>query len=96
MKLIGKYCKAYPVSRFRDFPEWHEDLDYVSQADGQPKGEEMARTSLTDSDHLYLQEDYTVTHGIYRDENVVYKRITPAWISFCINQLHFRVPDRRE
>lgn len=74
---MERYCKAYPVERFEEFPGWGKKN--VS------KGEESAK-------YLYLHQDYTVTDGIFSGENVVYEDLTPEWIEFCQNALRFEVP----
>jgi hypothetical protein len=47
---------------------------------------------LTEADYLYLQEDYTVTDGIFIDENTIFADVTPEWITFCKNHLNFDTP----
>jgi len=47
---------------------------------------------LTEADYLYLQEDYTVTDGIFIDENTIFADVTPEWITFCKNHLNFDIP----
>lgn len=93
MAKMGDYCKAYPVSRFREFSGWTENLSNLRK----PKerdGEENAkvRSELTDSDYLYLQEDFTVTDGIFLEQNVIFDNVTPEWKAFCLNELKFEVP----
>lgn len=44
-------------------------------------------------DVLFIQEDLTVTEGVYLDEGVVFNRVTPEWEKFCEEQLGFRVPE---
>ena len=46
-----------------------------------------------DRPHLYLQENYTVTDGIFLDEGVVFDRVTPEWIAFCTERLEFAMPE---
>jgi hypothetical protein len=48
---------------------------------------------LTDGDFLYLQENYVVTDGIFKDENVIFDDVTPAWIAYCQDVLKFEIPD---
>jgi hypothetical protein len=47
---------------------------------------------LTDKDHLYLQENYVVTDGIFIDEDIIFDDVTPEWKDFCKNALKFAVP----
>lgn len=47
-----------------------------------------------DRPYLYLQDNYTVTQGIFLDEDVVFDRVTPEWTAFCQVQLGFQIPAR--
>jgi len=38
---------------------------------------------LTDGDYVYLHTDFTVTDGIFIDENIIFNDVTPEWIEFC-------------
>jgi len=78
MATMGIYCKAYPLSSFQSFGHW----------DLAPAAEE----EIGNQDYLFLQENYVVTANVYIDENIVYNNITPEWIVFCKNTLHFEVP----
>jgi hypothetical protein len=83
MPKLGKYCKAYPVERLREF----NGLCNLSQdKNGDPNSEGV------DADFLYIQEDYVVTASIFIDEKVVFDNVTPEWIEFCKNRLNFEVP----
>jgi hypothetical protein len=93
MANMGRYCKAYPVSRLRQFPQWEENLSNLrkekKEIDG--KEQEVAR-ELTDDSYLYLQENFTVTDGIFIDENLIFDRVSPEWKEFCQTTLEFRIP----
>lgn len=52
-----------------------------------------APRALSDDDHLYLQENFTVTDGIFIDENIVFDSDTPEWLDYCKNTLMFEVPN---
>jgi hypothetical protein len=93
MAKMGRYCKAYPVERFREFSGWTENLQNLRKEEGQVdgKGVEIPRT-LGENDYFYLQENYTVTDGIFLDENVIFDNVTPEWIAFCKDTLKFEVP----
>jgi hypothetical protein len=86
MGKMGSYCKAYPITRFRDFNGWTENSSNTRKEDDAPR-------PLTDSDFLYLQENFVVTDGIFLDENVIFDNVTPEWIDFCKNTLEFEVPE---
>lgn len=87
MKSMGRYCKAYPVRRLREFPEWRENLKNLRKTQ---EGE--GPSHLLDTDHLYMQEDFTVTDGIFKEEHVIFDAVTAEWIDFCKNVLRFEAP----
>jgi hypothetical protein len=80
MKRMGKFCKAYPVGRLREYGRWPESA------------EGAGGRRLTDEDYLFVQEDLTVTDGIFLGENVVFEDATPEWAAFCTDVLKFKVP----
>lgn len=47
---------------------------------------------LNDDHVLFVQEDFTVTDGVFLDENVVFDQITPEWKAFCTTKLGFEIP----
>lgn len=86
MPRMGKYCKAYMIPSFRAFSGWTETSENARKENNSPR-------QLTDSDFLYLQENFVVTDGIFMDENVIFDNVTPEWIDFCKNVLKFEVPN---
>jgi hypothetical protein len=90
MSRMGRYCKAYMVPRFREFRAWTENSQNLKRANDSEKTD--ASRQLTDSDFLYLQENFTVTDDVFIDENVIFDNVTPEWIEFCKNQLGFEIP----
>jgi hypothetical protein len=84
MTTLGKYCRAYPLSRLRQFPGWSEKAENARRVTKLVNGEtvEVAR-ELTDADYVYLHTDFTVTDGIFIDENIIFTDVTPEWIEFC-------------
>jgi hypothetical protein len=104
MAEMGRYCKAYTLGQFREFPGWKENPQGLRKdkpqggmrkkrpggAPDEPPPAETQRV-LTDDDHLYLQENFFVTDGIFIDENIVFDEVTPEWIDFCENTLKFEV-----
>jgi hypothetical protein len=93
MKRMGRYCKAYPIERFREFPGWKEDPRGLRREEAtEAVGEAGAERQLGDGDFLYLQEDLTVTDGVFLGENVVYGDVTPEWAEFCRDSLKFEIP----
>jgi hypothetical protein len=93
MGTMGKYCKAYPITSFREYTGWSEKAENVRKqehiVDGRTVEEDR---QLTDNDYLFLQENYVVTDGIFLDENIIFDDVTPEWIDFCQNTLNFEIP----
>jgi hypothetical protein len=79
MAKMGLYCKAYPSERFHAFPEWATH----------------AREPEPAQPHYYLQQDFTVTTGIFMDDHLVWDAVTPEWQGFCTDVLLFAVPEDR-
>jgi len=92
MKRMGRYCKAYETRRFAEFAGWAEKERHGSA----PGGEGEGAPEQGERDFYYLQEDFTVTDGIFLGENVVFDDVTPEWVEFCKGTLDFRVPDYEE
>ncbi|MEM7051162.1 MAG: hypothetical protein AAF604_15950 [Acidobacteriota bacterium] len=94
MAEMGKYCKAYLAKDLRAFASWSEKTDQLMRekkvVDGQEV--EVERDSLDDEDILYLQENYTVTDGIFIDEHIIFDDITDEWKDFCHDKLQFEIP----
>ena len=94
MAKMGRYCKAYPITQLREFSGWAENSQNTRKEKRQIDGAEIeAPRELTDEHHLYLQENLTVTDGIFLDENIIFDDVTPEWKEFTANPLKFEVPD---
>ncbi|HEV2705165.1 MAG TPA: hypothetical protein VGV59_04530 [Pyrinomonadaceae bacterium] len=93
MATMGTYCKAYPLHRLRQFDNWRENTQNLRPTNA-PAGGQNGRPqrTLTGDDCLFLQENFTVTDGIFLDEYVVFDRVTPEWKEFCQETLKFEVP----
>jgi len=85
MSKMGKYCKAYPINRLREFSGWQENSQNARKENDAPRrlGEGF----------LYLQENFVVTDGTFMDENLIFDNVTPEWIDFCKNVLKFEIPN---
>lgn len=93
MATMGKYCKAYPLKKLRQFNQWTERLENVRKDRQNVDGQEIEVVrELTDDDFLYLQENYTVTDDIFLDQNIIFAKITAEWKEFCHQTLGFEVP----
>lgn len=86
MKRISNYCKAYLAEELRRFPEWQERVQPLVV---RPE-EETASGDVTE--YFFLHDDYVVTAGLYRDEQVTFDHVTPDWKAFCENVLNFTAP----
>lgn len=93
MAKMGRYCKAYPIDRFREFSGWTENTQNMRKEKPQGEGKEAeASGQPAGADYLFLQENFVVTDGIFIDENVIFDNTTPEWKDFCKNSLEFEVP----
>jgi hypothetical protein len=92
MAIMGKYCKAYPIGRFLEYREWSEKTENVRRETKIVEGKEVeGKRQLSDDDHLYLQENYVVTVGVFKDENIIFDDVTPEWRDFCTHTLNFKI-----
>ena len=83
MSKMGRYCKAYPIAKLHEFGDWAKYY----------RGPEKVGDSVnSEEDYLFLQENFTVTKGIFLDEEIVFDNITSEWEDFCKNTLNFEVP----
>ncbi|MBF2066671.1 MAG: hypothetical protein IGS39_19965 [Calothrix sp. C42_A2020_038] len=93
MATMGKYCKAYSLKKLRQFQQWTENLENMrKEKQGVNSKEAEFNRTLTDDDFLYLQENYVVTDGIFKDENIIFDNVTPEWKEFCHDTLGFEIP----
>ena len=88
MSTLGKYCRAYPLSLFRQFRGWNEKPENARKIRKEIEGEIMEiPRDLTDADYVYLHRDFTVTDGIFIDENIIFSDVTQEWAEFLRNAL---------
>jgi hypothetical protein len=94
MTIIGKYCKGYPLRHLRQFPGWSENAEAARTIRREVDGEIVEEPrQLADTDYVYVQRNFTVTDGIFIDENIIFSDLTPEWVEFCRRELGFRVSD---
>ena len=94
MAEMGKYCKAYLLKDLRAFSGWVEKPENARLEKREVDGEEVeAIRELTDDSIVYVQENYVVTDGIFRDENILFDSVTPEWIEYCQQSLGFEIPE---
>ena len=88
MTTLGVYCRAYQLSRLRQFPGWTEKAENARRITKEVNGESVeVPRELTDADYVYLHIDFTVTDGIFIDENIIFNDVTPEWVEFSRNVL---------
>jgi len=93
MAEMGKYCKAYLAKQFREYPGWSENAANVRKEKKEVDGKEVEVDRVLDDDSiLYLQENYVVTDGIFKDQNIIFDNVTDEWKQFCHEQLAFEIP----
>jgi hypothetical protein len=51
-----------------------------------------APQELSDTDHLYLHDNFVVTRGIINDEDIVFQAVTEEWKKFASESLNFNPP----
>jgi hypothetical protein len=84
MTILGKHCKAFPLSRLRQFPGWTEKSENARTIKREVDGETVEEPrQLSDADYVYLQRNFTVTDGIFIDENIIFSDITAEWVDYC-------------
>ena len=94
MATMGKYCKAYLLKQFRQFNQWEENTENIKKENQEVDGQTVeVNREFTDEDVLYLQENYVVTNGIYKDENIIFDNVTDEWKDFCHQVLEFEIPN---
>ena len=82
MPVMGSFCKAYALTQLREFKDWVEKPGDAKLSDESESGR-----------FVYLQENLTVTEGIFLDEQVIFDQVTKDWEEFCRSKLRFEVPD---
>ncbi|MDM9379444.1 hypothetical protein QUB80_01835 [Chlorogloeopsis sp. ULAP01] len=93
MATMGKYCKANSLKKLREFSQWTECTENIRKEKKEVSGNEVEiKRELTYDDFLYLQENYVVTDGIFKDENIIFDNVTPEWKEFCHKTLEFEIP----
>lgn len=94
MAEMGKYCKAYLLSDLRAFSEWSEKTENARKEKRDMHGQEVeVIRELSDDAIVYVQENYVVTDNIFKDENIIFDNVTPAWIKYCQQSLKFEIPE---
>lgn len=90
MPEMSKYSKAYVAKQLRQYPEWSEKTPPAEVSAGDDTTAESESVQ-----YFFLHDNYVVTSGVFRDENIAFDSITDEWRSFCHETLHFD-PDGAE
>lgn len=94
MPKMGRYCKAYPVARFREYGQWTANPGGVKKVESRSdSNQDENERQLSDTDILYLHENFVVTDGVFYDENIVFDDVSPEWVDFCTTTLGFHLPE---
>jgi hypothetical protein len=90
---MGKYCKAYLLKDLRAYPKWTEKGENARKEKKEVDGKEVeVDRQLDDDSILYIQENYVVTDGIFKDQNIIFDNVTDDWKQFCHEKLAFEIP----
>lgn len=93
MAEMGKYCKGYLAKDLRAYSGWTENTANVRKEKKEVDGKEVeVDAPLTDESVLYLQENYTVTHDVFKDQYILFDNVTDEWKAFCHGTLGFEIP----
>jgi hypothetical protein len=94
MEKMGGYCKAYPIHKLRGFDGWSEKSENARKETQQVDGRDVdAPRELSDKAFLYLQDNFTVTDGVFLDQNIIFDSVTAEWVDYCKNVLEFEIPE---
>jgi len=90
-----KYCKAYYLKDLRQFPNWTESkINWKAENKGNAANNgDTDEPSFSDTDVVFLHQDYTVTRSMWQGENILFNRVNDEWQEFCTTVLDFKVPD---
>ena len=92
MSESGRYCKAYHAKRFREYPAWTEGVNDPTK-NGHVRDISTSHPSaINDETPLFLHESFVVTKGIYRDEEIIFDKVSSDWKQFCVRTLEFESP----
>lgn len=93
MPILGRYSKAFPLGQLRQFSGWTERPENAWRIRREIDGEIVEEVrALTDEDYVYVHRNFTVTDGIFVDENIIFSDVTSEWIEFCQTVLRLGNP----
>ena len=90
---MSTYCKAYSLSKLRQYSNWSEKSENARKETHGENGQQIeVPRNLTEKDYLYLHDSLIVTDGIFEDRNIIFDDVTPEWEEFCKDVLKFEPP----
>ena len=96
-KVMGKYCRAYLLKEMRKFKGWSENPNNARVESNEDNSPDAGFPRILDDDSIvYLQENYVVTDGVFKEENILFDSMTPEWEDYCIKDLGFYIPNYDE
>jgi hypothetical protein len=93
MTTMGRYCKAYSLKTLREFPGWSEKIQTIKRKNPVAGQNAEETQPLTEESYVYMQENYIVTAGIFKDEDIIFDDVTSEWTEYCQSVLKFELPD---
>ena len=96
MTKLSRYIKAFPIEKFREFPDWPSDLGSAQGRGNNGNEATEGGNELLDLGCLFLHDNYVVTRSIFPDEGIIFDQITPEWRQFCQETLKFAIPPEAE
>lgn len=93
MAEMSNYCKAYRVEQLREFSGWKEKVPPMTvKKEAEPNGNGSAPAATEESGYFFVHDNFIVTAGVFRDQDVAFDEITDEWKVFCTNLLKFEPP----
>ncbi|HKV91965.1 MAG TPA: hypothetical protein VJW20_05400 [Candidatus Angelobacter sp.] len=94
MAEMSNYCRAYRAEELRQFPGWRENTAPMKVHKDSPAETGPASTSAEtgNSFYFFVHEDFTVTAGVFHDQDIAFNTVTKEWKTFCVDQLKFEPP----
>ncbi len=89
-----KYCKGFRLEDLRRYAAWTENkIDGIGKSTESDGEDVEERPGLSNTDIVFLHQDYRVTASIWNDEDIIFDQVTDEWKNFCAGELRFSAPD---
>ena len=94
MAEMSNYCKAYRAEQLREFSGWKERVPPMAvKKEAESNGNSATPAETEESAYFFLHEDFIVTAGVFRDQDIAFDEVTDHWKVFCTNSLKFEPPN---